>query len=175
MNDAALSAFERLVELMCEDKNELLISYQRTSWTVDVTIQASPTDVKRLVGAGGITFKSLCCVLRSITHTGHDTYSLSPVVASSNGSAKDFKRFRPCLDWPRDKVASLVLDLAAAAFPWSSPECTEDELSNSSVFEINLSTPSKRAAATFGEALDRVLRVVGIRIGRMLNAKVVTR
>ena len=171
----AFAAFRDLVEMICEDN--VSVTESASGWARDVEIVASATDVKRLVGDRAQTFRGLAGVLRGIGIGTGVSYNLMPVVARKGTVAREFEPFAEQAEWPRERIGKAVETVLHAAFPGAVQSVQHYNNSSGSeqcfTFEVRLTTPLKRPAEIFVEALDRVLRLVGIRQGRMLHAKLV--
>lgn len=175
MNDAGFQAFVELVTLMCEDA--VSVTSTSSGWARDVEIVASATDVRRLVGERAMTFRGLTGVLRAIGIGTGASYELMPVTARKGTESHSFRRFVENPNWPREQVERIVTTVCNAAFPNAVQAVTLTDRTEGdapfTVVEVRLLTKLRRPAEIFVEALDRVLRLVGIRQGRMLHAKLV--
>jgi predicted RNA-binding protein YlqC (UPF0109 family) len=164
-----LSLIERLAAAVCHHPEQLQVNADVGASRVSIRFYAHPTDVGRLVGADGATLRALKTVASLLFFAQRKAVEFERVV--DNGQLKEARRkFKPRADWPKDKLLSLLLDVARESFDDQdvTVKCVPGELAHNSRFVIRFGRKWV-GLDRFGEALAVLGNPIGTANGQILK------
>ena len=157
---------------MCHHPEQLKMRVDVGASRVSVRFHAHPTDVGRLVGADGATLRALKTVASLLFFAQRKAVEFERVV--DNGQPKEGRvKFKPRADWPKDKLLTLLLDVARESFDDQDAvvTCLPGELEHNSRFVVRLGRKWV-ALDRFGEAMAVLGNPIGTANGQILKIDV---